>query len=232
MASKYLAALTSDEYKDLTLKLLTIQNNICFVCQETIDLKLHETNIDHIVPLANKGFFPHHKKRSRREALLREDAESHQRALPHLLHRFDDDPVDSTQGLEAPGRERFERRRLEGRRHGGADQEGPERFHGRRPSRRFYRLTEPNEDMKLIPDSLGIDADLRLPTASELRKLKYSFDKATFVCMILYHSANREILETPMFQRGFFACLVLKSGPYHGGDDNEDVDTKLHDPRR
>ncbi|MDR1894696.1 MAG: HNH endonuclease [Spirochaetales bacterium] len=55
MASKYLATLTTDEYKDLTIKLLNIQNNICYICQETIDIKLHETNIDHIVPLASKG---------------------------------------------------------------------------------------------------------------------------------------------------------------------------------
>jgi len=45
----------------------------------------------------------------------------------------------------------------------------------------YYRLTKPNDDMKLILDSLGISADLRLPTASELRKLKYSFDKAVTV---------------------------------------------------
>jgi transposase InsO family protein len=45
----------------------------------------------------------------------------------------------------------------------------------------YYRFTEPNDDMKLILDSLGIDADLRLPTISELRKLKYSFDEATFM---------------------------------------------------
>jgi hypothetical protein len=35
--------------------------------------------------------------------------------------------------------------------------------------------------MKLILASLGIDADLRLPTISELRKLKYSFDNAAFM---------------------------------------------------
>jgi transposase len=45
----------------------------------------------------------------------------------------------------------------------------------------YYRLTKPNDDMKLILDSLGIDADLRLPTISELRKLKYSFDKMTIM---------------------------------------------------
>jgi hypothetical protein len=55
MPSKYLAALTYEEYKDLTKKLLKIQNSTCYICQEVIDLNLHETNIDHIVPLANKG---------------------------------------------------------------------------------------------------------------------------------------------------------------------------------
>ncbi|MBT9161202.1 MAG: hypothetical protein DDT26_02506 [Dehalococcoidia bacterium] len=43
----------------------------------------------------------------------------------------------------------------------------------------YYRLTKPNDDMRLILDALKIDDDLRLPTVSELRKLKYSFDKAT-----------------------------------------------------
>jgi transposase len=42
----------------------------------------------------------------------------------------------------------------------------------------YYRLTKTSEDMNLILDSFGIDADLRLPTISELRQLKYSFDKA------------------------------------------------------
>lgn len=42
----------------------------------------------------------------------------------------------------------------------------------------YYRLTKPTEDLKLILDAFGISADLRLPTISELRQLKYSFDKA------------------------------------------------------
>lgn len=42
----------------------------------------------------------------------------------------------------------------------------------------YYRLTKPTEDLQLILDSLGIHADLRLPNVSELRQLKYSFDKA------------------------------------------------------
>ena len=55
MASKYLAALTDDEYNTLTTKLLGIQNNICYICQDAIISDLHGTNIDHIVPLVNKG---------------------------------------------------------------------------------------------------------------------------------------------------------------------------------
>ncbi len=43
----------------------------------------------------------------------------------------------------------------------------------------YYRLTKPNDDMQLILDALKINGDLRIPTASELRRLKYSFDKAT-----------------------------------------------------
>ena len=55
MASKYLANLTKEEYDNLTQKLLSIQSNVCYICQDLIDEKLHTTNIDHIVPLANKG---------------------------------------------------------------------------------------------------------------------------------------------------------------------------------
>lgn len=43
----------------------------------------------------------------------------------------------------------------------------------------YYRLTKPNEDMQLLLHALNINGDLRLPTVSELRQLKYSFDKAT-----------------------------------------------------
>jgi len=55
MASKYLASLNDAESQNLTEKLLKIQRNLCFICQEAIDLSLHDTNIDHIIPLANKG---------------------------------------------------------------------------------------------------------------------------------------------------------------------------------
>lgn len=55
MSSKYLKSLSAEEYKHLTEKLWNIQTKTCFICGETIDLILHPTNIDHIVPLANKG---------------------------------------------------------------------------------------------------------------------------------------------------------------------------------
>ena len=55
MASKYLASLSHDEYDSLTRKLFEIQNQKCFICEETIVLNLHKTHIDHIIPLANRG---------------------------------------------------------------------------------------------------------------------------------------------------------------------------------
>ena len=55
MASKFLSSLSEVDYKNLTIKLLNIQSNVCFICQKKIDLDIQETNIDHIVPLANKG---------------------------------------------------------------------------------------------------------------------------------------------------------------------------------
>lgn len=44
-----------------------------------------------------------------------------------------------------------------------------------------YRLTKPSNDLKLILESFDINADLRLPTISDLRKLKYSFDRIGIV---------------------------------------------------
>lgn len=55
MASKYLSSLSQDEYNALTKKLHSIQNRLCFICEEKIDLSLHKTHIDHIIPLANRG---------------------------------------------------------------------------------------------------------------------------------------------------------------------------------
>lgn len=55
MASKFLSSLTKDEYDALTKKLYSIQNGKCYICRNNIDLDLHVTNIDHVIPLANKG---------------------------------------------------------------------------------------------------------------------------------------------------------------------------------
>ena len=55
MASKYLSSLSSDDYNDLSRKLSDIQNRTCFICQHDIDIDIQETNIDHIIPLTNKG---------------------------------------------------------------------------------------------------------------------------------------------------------------------------------
>ena len=55
MASKYLSSLSKEDYQQLTEKLLRIQNNECFICGKKIDLDIQTTNIDHIVPLVNKG---------------------------------------------------------------------------------------------------------------------------------------------------------------------------------
>ncbi len=55
MASKYLSSLSKDDYNGLTNKLFSIQNYQCFICESPIDLKLHTTHVDHIIPLANRG---------------------------------------------------------------------------------------------------------------------------------------------------------------------------------
>jgi transposase len=41
----------------------------------------------------------------------------------------------------------------------------------------YHRITRPNDDMRLILESMGLDPDLRLPTVPELRRLKFSFDR-------------------------------------------------------
>jgi transposase len=41
----------------------------------------------------------------------------------------------------------------------------------------YYRISKPNDDLKIILEALGIEANLRLPTVKELRMLKYAFDK-------------------------------------------------------
>jgi len=55
MSSKYLNSLSKSDYTDLTNRLYNIQSHKCFICLEGIDLSLQTTNIDHIIPLANKG---------------------------------------------------------------------------------------------------------------------------------------------------------------------------------
>ena len=55
MHSKFLSQLTANEYKKLIDELYNIQNGICFICGNQIDIDIQETNIDHIIPLANKG---------------------------------------------------------------------------------------------------------------------------------------------------------------------------------
>ena len=55
MASKYLGSLSKNDYIALTNKLHSMQVGKCYICRKDIDLELHNTNIDHIVPLANGG---------------------------------------------------------------------------------------------------------------------------------------------------------------------------------
>ena len=53
--SKFLSTLTKEQYQELTKKLFEIQNGKCFICEKEIDLDVQTTNIDHIVPIVNKG---------------------------------------------------------------------------------------------------------------------------------------------------------------------------------
>ena len=55
MSSKYLDSLTTEERNQLISKLHRIQNGTCYICGGEIDLTLHVPNIDHIIPLANRG---------------------------------------------------------------------------------------------------------------------------------------------------------------------------------
>lgn len=55
MPSKYLQELSREEYENLKRKLYDIQAGKCFICGKDIDLDLHQTDIDHVIPLANKG---------------------------------------------------------------------------------------------------------------------------------------------------------------------------------
>jgi len=112
MASKYLSSLSKEKYQRLTEKLLRIQNNVCFICGKKIDVDIQTTNIDHIVPLANKGkdaednFAVTHEScnKSKQDANLRiakvlyifkeiqkqvQESENKSASLKHVLQKYD-----------------------------------------------------------------------------------------------------------------------------------------------
>ena len=45
----------------------------------------------------------------------------------------------------------------------------------------YYRLTKPNADMQLILDAFAFNTNFKIPTVTELRQMKYDFDKACFM---------------------------------------------------
>lgn len=55
MGLKYLPSLSTEEKQSLTKALLDMQTSKCFICEDEIDLAIHVTNIDHIIPLNNEG---------------------------------------------------------------------------------------------------------------------------------------------------------------------------------
>lgn len=55
MHSQFLSSLSPEKYAALKKDLFSIQQGKCFICQQNIDLDIHETDVDHVVPLANKG---------------------------------------------------------------------------------------------------------------------------------------------------------------------------------
>lgn len=55
MHSIFLERLSKDEYYKLKKELAEIQSCKCYICQNDIDVDLQETDIDHIIPLVNRG---------------------------------------------------------------------------------------------------------------------------------------------------------------------------------
>ena len=55
MNSIFLNRLSKDEYEKLKKELAEIQSCKCYICQKDIDDDLQETDIDHIIPLVNRG---------------------------------------------------------------------------------------------------------------------------------------------------------------------------------
>lgn len=55
MGSLYLNRLTPQAREELKAKLLEIQHDRCFICEEAIDLSIHSVEIDHVVPTKMGG---------------------------------------------------------------------------------------------------------------------------------------------------------------------------------
>lgn len=55
MHSPFLDSLSQDEKNNLRLRLFKRQNELCFICQEKIDLVVSEVDVDHIKPISRNG---------------------------------------------------------------------------------------------------------------------------------------------------------------------------------
>lgn len=53
--SSKLDSLSKDDREELVDRLRRVQNDLCYVCQEVINLQVHKTDIDHIIALARGG---------------------------------------------------------------------------------------------------------------------------------------------------------------------------------
>lgn len=53
--SIYLSKLSADERRNLERKLWDRQGKSCFLCDDEMDLDLHDVHIDHIIPIVNRG---------------------------------------------------------------------------------------------------------------------------------------------------------------------------------